>query len=569
MRLYDDSGNLLATTVTDANGNYWFGGLDAGIYEVVVDTTTLPNGGAGLTNSGDPDGLYDSRSVYDLAQGEINLEQDFGYVADIPNTIGGTIWRDCNADGILDPAEPYRMGGVGVVLRDSAGNVVGKTFTDANGDYLFEGLPDGAYEVDVADTANILLGWWHSLGPDQTADNHSKTDPYPVTVAGGEINTISDFGYYLVIAEVGDYVWYDINGNGIQEGGEPGLANVRVRLVLDYPDGSSIQMETMTDSTGYYLFGNLLLDARYAGSTTNDPSGTTDRIRFTISVDNTQAVLTADGYLPTGVDLGDGTNDSREHSGTFADVTRCSRITIYDFGYSGGPLLAVIGNVDAFTRDGETIVRWETIESWDTAGFWLEREVNGQWVRISDEMIEYPLFGVAPIVFEQVDPTAIAGGTYRYRIVELEKSGAILTYGPYTLTVDGPGHTYEAWAAANFSAAELLDPAISGRDADPDGDGFTNWQEFLAGTDPLNADSVLRVVRVSQVAGGTELRWNSVPGRSYRVAVASSMQSEFLPISQNIVTTDTITTCVVSSHDPRLFFQIILVAADAPDAGGE
>ena len=566
VRLYDDEGNLLATTVTDANGNYWFGGLDAGRYEIVVDTTTLPNGGAGLVNTVDPDtpNPGDSRSVYDLDQGEINLDQDFGYVTDIPNAIGGTIWRDCNADGILDPGEPYRMAGVGVVLRDSNGNVVGKAFTDADGDFLFEGLPDGTYTVDVVDTANILLGWWHSLGPDQNADKHSKTDPYTVSVAGGEINTTADFGYYLVIAEVGDYVWYDINGNGIQDGGEPGLANVRVRLALEYPDGSVINMETLTDSTGYYLFGNLLLDARYAGSTTNDPAATPDRIRFTISVDGTQDVLVDDGYLPTGVDMGDGTNDSREHSGTFANVTRCSRITVYDFGYSGGPLLAVIGNVDAFTRDGQTIVRWETIESWDTAGFWLEREVNGAWVRISEEMIRYPLFGVAPIVFEQVDPTAVAGETYRYRIVELEKSGALLTYGPYTLTVDGAGHTYEDWAAGQFSAAELLDPAISGRDADPDGDGLTNWQEFLAGTDPLNADSVLRVVDVSHVAGGTELRWNSVPGRSYRIAVADSMGGEFLPVSLAIEATGAVTTYVVPSNDQRLFFQVILVTEGIP-----
>ena len=563
VRLYDDAGNLLATTETDANGNYWFGGLDAGIYEVVVDTTTLPNGGAGLTNSGDPDGLYDSRSVYDLDQGEINLDQDFGYVADIPNAIGGTIWRDCNADGILDPEESERLEGVGVVLRDSHSNVVGRTFTDADGDYLFEGLPDGTYTVDVVDTANVLLGWWHSLGPDQAADDHSKTDPYTVSVAGGETNTLADFGYYLVIAEVGDYVWYDINGNGIQDGGEPGLANVLVSLMMEYPDGSSITMHTLTDATGYYLFGNLLLDSRYAGSTEDDPSTTADRIRFTIWVDNAQDVLTADGYDPTGTDMGDGTNDSREHSGVFADVARCDRVTIYDFGYMGGPLLSVIGNVDAFTRDGETVVRWETIESWDTAGYWLEREVNGEWARVSAEMIPYPLFGVAPIVFEQVDPGAIAGGTYRYRIVELEKSGALLTYGPYTLTVDGPGHTYADWAAEHFSEEELADESISGRDADPDGDGLTNWQEFLAGTDPRNADSVLRLVAVRRVAGGTELRWDSVPGRSYRIAVAASMLDEFLPLSGEIVADGDVTTYVVPSGERQLFFQVILVAEEA------
>ena len=334
-------------------------------------------------------------------------------------------------------------------------------------------------------------------------------------------------------------------------------------LKINYPNGNQIVMQTLTDTSGRYVFENLLLDERYNESTTGHPA-TVGLPRFQISIEVSQAILISDGYEPTTINAGNGFNDSRNAAGIFAQLRKCGRTVVYDFGFRGGPLLAVIGNVDAFTRDGQTIVRWETIESWDTAGFWLEREVNGAWVRISEEMIRYPLFGVAPIVFEQVDPTAVAGETYRYRIVELEKSGALLTYGPYTLTVDGAGHTYEDWAAGQFSAAELLDPAISGRDADPDGDGLTNWQEFLAGTDPLNADSVLRVVDVSHVAGGTELRWNSVPGRSYRIAVADSMGGEFLPVSLAIEATGAVTTYVVPSNDQRLFFQVILVTEGIP-----
>ena len=34
VKLYDTNGNLLAETVTDAQGIYWFTGLDAGEYEV-------------------------------------------------------------------------------------------------------------------------------------------------------------------------------------------------------------------------------------------------------------------------------------------------------------------------------------------------------------------------------------------------------------------------------------------------------------------------------------------------------------------------------------------------------
>lgn len=52
---------------------------------------------------------------------------------------------------------------------------------------------------------------------------------------------------------------------------------------------------------------------------------------------------------------------------------------------------------------------------------------------------------------------------------------------------------FERWLAGRFSAAELANPAISGAEADADQDGATNWEEFVAGTDPRDPASVLRV----------------------------------------------------------------------------
>ena len=56
--LYDATGTTkLAQTTTDENGHYYFGDLDPNnvTYVVQVQTGTLPNGGAGLTNHVDPD----------------------------------------------------------------------------------------------------------------------------------------------------------------------------------------------------------------------------------------------------------------------------------------------------------------------------------------------------------------------------------------------------------------------------------------------------------------------------------------------------------------------------------
>lgn len=48
---------------------------------------------------------------------------------------------------------------------------------------------------------------------------------------------------------------------------------------------------------------------------------------------------------------------------------------------------------------------------------------------------------------------------------------------------------YEAWKAANFTSAELLDPTISGDNADPDGDGRVNILEYALGSNPHVSDA--------------------------------------------------------------------------------
>jgi hypothetical protein len=175
-------------------------------------------------------------------------------------------------------------------------------------------------------------------------------------------------------------------------------------------------------------------------------------------------------------------------------------------------------------------------------------------------MIPYPLFGVAPIIYEEVDPDAVSGGTYVYRLVEMENDGILLTYGPYTLTVDGAGRTYADWAAENFTDEELANLAISGEEADPDGDGLTNWQEFLAGTDPNKAEPLLVIRDIQRVDGGIQLGWNAEAGRSYKIAVADSLAGRpFLPLAE-VHTATSVNGAATLSADfsgRQMFFQVI------------
>ncbi len=326
VELYDATGTiLLASVVTDANGNYVFGDLDpTATYVVRVDTATLPNAGAGLTNTVDPDAATASEAVVDLtgfANGR-TLTQDFGYEATTPNTIGGTIWNDADADGTLEGTEAGRYAGVTVVLRDSDGNIVATTTTDASGNYSFTGIPDGTYTVDVTDTANVLGGLWHSDGPNDGVNNNSQDDPYTVTVAGGQTDNTGDFGYYGAPATLGDLVFEDANADGIQDPGEDGIAGATVTLTITYPSGDVVTVVTTTDAGGNYSFGNLLLDESFNGD------GVGSEPSYSISV------ATPAGYDVTLLDQGgDDTVDADDPSGVAATPVQGASDTSYDFGF--------------------------------------------------------------------------------------------------------------------------------------------------------------------------------------------------------------------------------------------
>jgi len=63
--------------------------------------------------------------------------------------------------------------------------------------------------------------------------------------------------------------------------------------------------------------------------------------------------------------------------------------------------------------------------------------------------------------------------------------------------------------------------------ADPTGKGMTLEQDYLAGTVPTNADSVLRITAESFASGGTSasLTWDSVPTRYYYILKTPSLSS--------------------------------------------
>ena len=59
--------------------------------------------------------------------------------------------------------------------------------------------------------------------------------------------------------------------------------------------------------------------------------------------------------------------------------------------------------------------------------------------------------------------------------------------------------------------------------ADTDRDGLNNWQEWVAGTNPTNGLSTLRVLTASGAASGETVTWASVSYRSYALEGATNL----------------------------------------------
>ncbi len=444
VRLYADSNNngiydageaALAQTTTNEMGTYIFANLPAGKYVVVVDTTTLPGG---LTNTADPDGSAVHQSGVSLAAGQVNLGQDFGYQG--TNTVSGTIWKDANADGELTDGtneSPDETGngvkGVTVALYDSRGNLIATTTTDASGNYSFANLPNGTYTVDVTDEANVLDGYWKSHCPTDKCgfDGYSQADPYQVTLTGGQTNTTADFGYYRDPAALGDWVWYDSNGNGIQDGGEQGIADVEVTLTITWPGGAGTTvLKTKTDASGYYSFANLLLDEDHDVGGVNRPS-------YSISV----TPPTAYPY-PTKVGVGlDRAVDSGLASGETIWTMRGFLNATYDFGFSSTPTAITLASFTATPQGAAILVVWETASELDNLGFNLYRSASpaGPWEQLNAELIPAQAPGaVFGALYEWLDETAAPDVVTYYRLEDLDISGVSTFHGPVSATATAP-----------------------------------------------------------------------------------------------------------------------------------
>lgn len=304
LRVKNKDGDWVAPTLGKA-GTYWVKEVAAPSgYETSSDLLQVTVG---------DDQSIGSATVYDTPESSTPTTP-----ATKSYALGDLVWVDASGNGVQDEGEEP-LSGVSVSLtdvagdpvRDVAGRTVAPVTTDSKGRYLFDGLPAGDYVVHFALTSDQAARYAFTstdAGSDDAADSDATPDPSDAakaatgTVALGDSDAALTTEYKdqtvtatqgmdptwdagVVVRKapsvsVGDYVWLDADGDGLQDSTDEPLSGVM--LTLTGPDGKPVTDvdgnpvgPATTDSKGHYEFTDLptLTSGEHYTVTVTPPDG--------------------------------------------------------------------------------------------------------------------------------------------------------------------------------------------------------------------------------------------------------------------------------------------------------
>ncbi len=386
------TGALMATTTTDAAGRYLFTNIDPGEY--IVDVTDTGGKLAGYTLKVGPQSSTDPTAPIKVRAGDVYLEADFGYYKSGLGSISNQVWLDFNGNGLFEGGETGLSGVQVMLIKDSDGDgvrdagepVIATAVTAADGAYTFTGLPldygsgNAKYLVVVGDTNVALRDYIKTTGASATADSYSKSEPYAVTLSSGTpTNVTADFGYRYplnVNGLIGDRVWFDLDGDGVQDEGEAGIPGVTVYLCTSSPCGSGNAIRTTTtDVNGNYYFPSLPAGTYYVAVDTSTLKGGVTVNTFDDDTDydsESGAINLAAGQTYVGADFGYDYATAGHSIGdkVWRDDNTNGRDDESTTGISGVTLaLYKDNNSDGLLDSGDTLLATDTTDSSGIYGF--------------------------------------------------------------------------------------------------------------------------------------------------------------------------------------------------------
>lgn len=299
--LLDEQGNSVNkpgtnepyTITTGEDGKYLFENLPKGKYKVQFDYSdartpegkpftapTVPLKGDTQKDSDVVERKINSVGLTDVIDLQSDRRDvDAGLVVvpvELGVSVGDLVWHDKNNDGIQNDGDDSGIKGVelrildpeGKPAKDTKGQEVPNTFTDENGNYLFDHLPalkDGqSYTVEVVKNPEGFVPAKSGATDDSEKDsstNSAKTTPGALK----EDNTKDlslDFGF-VKLGSLSGMTWFDSNKDGIRDDNEKPRSGVTVTLLKDGKPVEGVDpVETGEDGT--YKFENLVPGTGYS-----------------------------------------------------------------------------------------------------------------------------------------------------------------------------------------------------------------------------------------------------------------------------------------------------------------
>ncbi|MGJ8641927.1 MAG: hypothetical protein ACSHX9_00850 [Luteolibacter sp.] len=187
-------------------------------------------------------------------------------------------------------------------------------------------------------------------------------------------------------------------------------------------------------------------------------------------------------------------------------------------------VLEVEGDVD-FGVDGEYEWEVESVSSGDRL------DVTGGTVTLGGALRPKLLGGYVPAVGASftILTAPVISGTFDFLdlsglppglgvTVGYNATSVTVTFGTTSLP------TYDSWKATRFNAAEQADVLVSGTEADPDGDGLSNVEEYGYGLNPKEPDvSPVRIVAATRESIDLKFPWASGTEAEYVIQTAPGL----------------------------------------------
>ncbi|MDF7806768.1 lamin tail domain-containing protein [Pontiellaceae bacterium B12219] len=180
-----------------------------------------------------------------------------------------------------------------------------------------------------------------------------------------------------------------------------------------------------------------------------------------------------------------------------------------------------------------------------------DRVYDVLWAPRLGEGFQYLKTGIAYPQNSYTDTEHSADGSCYYRVL-------VRMPMPGDLDADG---LPDSWESRYFASADAK------AEIDSDGDLLNNVSEYIAGTDPANAASVLRFTSAQSSPAGVILEWDAVTGRVYRVHWSEDLNKPFRPLSPWMPFPQEAYTDTVHSVQQEGFYDLRVELDDEPHHG--